>query len=125
MRSYKLWLGFAGDGINISYWDVQWQAIRYVYNQVSIIPAINLINNIGLGPTSTHAQTSVVPVSLNGNVGKINFCYNEVYEFDGDLIHPKYPNLNVDYDKKVYKKLYPGLFYRYIRALLRRVGMFK
>ncbi len=104
-------------GENISYWDVQWQAVRYLNNQLSIIPSCNLITNIGLGEISTHAQKSRIPVKLYDEIGKTHFCYNQRYEIDFPLKHPKYMMKNIDYDKKMDRALYPSFIQRVFRKL--------
>lgn len=106
-------------GENISYWDVQWQATRYLNNQLSIIPACNQITNIGLGPTSTHAQKSIIPKQLYSEVGKMHFCYNERYEMDYPLIHPEHMVRNNTYDDRVDKELYQSFIKRCLGKLKR------
>ena len=98
------------EGKNISYWDVQWQATRYLNNQLSIIPTKNLITNIGVGEGATHA-----PAFVKGKRKKkedLNFFFNDRFEIEFPLIHPQYMFQNIEYDKKVDKKIYPNLFKR-------------
>lgn len=97
------------DNENISYWDAQWQAVRYLENQLSIIPKCNMITNIGLGPESTHAKNTKIPKKLHNIVGKVNFTYNERFEMEFPLKHPEYVIRNAEYDRKVNKKLAPSL----------------
>lgn len=97
-------------GENISYWDVQWQAIRYLNHQLSIIPAKNLITNIGLGPTSTHAKHRRIPERYYSTVGEIHFGYNTRYELTFPLTHPAYVQRNYEYDDKIDKNISPSIF---------------
>ena len=107
-------------GENISYWDVQWQAIRYLNHQLSIIPSCNLITNIGIGNTSTHAKNFKTPKGYYDGIGKVNFYYNKRYEMEFPLKHPKYLIQNTRYDQAVDKKLYPSFCIK----VLKKLGLF-
>lgn len=106
-------------GENLSFWDVQWQAVKYFNCQVAIIPSKNLITNIGLGFDSTHAKRIKVPLRLHNVVGKINFFYNQRFELEFPLNHPRYIIENSMYDKKVNKKLNPNIL---IKLLIKTGG---
>lgn len=108
-------------GINLSYWDIQWQAIKYLNNQLAIIPSKNLITNIGLGPTSTHAKSKKIPNKMHDVNGEIHFCYNQRYELDFPLIHPKYIIENYLYDEKINNKISPSL----IKKILIKLHMIR
>lgn len=115
------------NNINISYWDAQFQSIRYLNHQLSIIPQKNLITNIGLGPTSTHAKFSKIPSKLYNKIGQIHTTYNEAYNLDIPLKHPMYVTENINYDCKIYNYLYPTLikriYYKFM-SLLRKIFNF-
>ncbi|WKA50211.1 hypothetical protein QWY22_15075 [Planococcus liqunii] len=98
------------EGKNISYWDVQWQATRYLNNQLSIIPAKNLITNIGVGEGATHAPTYVSKKRKKKE--DLQFFFNDRYEITFPLKHPKYMIQNIEYDKKVDAKLHPHILKR-------------
>ena len=100
------------NGENISYWDVQWQTGRYLNHQLAIIPAKNMITNIGVGADSTHAQTMKKNETAGETVGKISFLFNKRYEIDFPLKHPKYMIPNTDYDRRIDRFLYPSFFIR-------------
>ena len=105
--------------VNISYWDVQWQAVRYLNHQLSVIPQKNLITNIGLGEMSTHAKSAKTPKKEHSRIGKINVCYNQRFDLGESLIHPKFIVENYDYDKKMYAYLYPPFILKTIKKILR------
>ena len=109
------------NGENISYWDVQWQAVRYLNHQLAIIPQKNLITNVGLGLHSTHAKMSGIPKNYHSTVGKVNFCYNIKYELGNELIHPNEIVENHKYDEKIYKALYPNKIKSKIKAIFRKI----
>jgi hypothetical protein len=44
----------------IDTWDYQWNLSSWVQGRVSIVPAVNLISNIGFGPEATHARGASV-----------------------------------------------------------------
>jgi hypothetical protein len=102
-------------GENISYWDVQWQTVRYMHSQLSIIPAKNMITNIGIGEGATHSK---IIDKRKPNKGKINFFFNDRYEIDFPLAHPRYLLQNIDYDKKVDARIYPNILIRAIRKAI-------
>lgn len=106
-------------GENLSYWDVQWQVIRHLNHQISIIPSKNLITNIGLGVTSTHAKDARVPDKYYEKIGDIHFCYNQRYNLEFPLRHPMTIQRNIEYDRKVDMKLYPPLYLRAWQRLRR------
>ncbi len=105
---------------NISYWDVQWQSVRNLQNQLSIIPSKNLITNIGVGDDATHSPKIKLD-EINTKKGKINFFLNQRYELEFPLKHPKYIIQNIEYDKKVDKKIHPNLFIRVMGKLKRNL----
>lgn len=119
MRSFVETNKLVNTGVNISYWDVQFQSIRYLNHQLSIIPTKNLITNIGLGAMSTHAQGAKIPKKEHSTIGKINVCYNQRFDLGDNLIHPEFIVENIDYDKKLYGYLYPPFIVRFIKKVLR------
>lgn len=109
-------------GENLSYWDVQWQVIRHLNHQISIIPSKNLITNVGLGVMSTHAKYANVPQKYYDDPGEIHFCYNRRYELEYPLKHPTTIQRNERYDRKIDLKLYPSLPMRALNKLSRLVN---
>lgn len=104
---------------NVNYWDVQWQATRYLNHQLSIIPQKNLITNIGLGPNSTHAKKRRIPAKNYSTPGVVHFCYNQNYELIFPLIHPTYLIQNTAYDNLVDKALTPSFSTR-IKKIIKK-----
>ena len=104
-------------GVNIKHWDVQWQAIRYLNHQISIIPSCNLITNIGFGEGATHTPNKQPLDVLHNKIGTINFCFNQRYEMEFPLKHPQYVMENLEYDRAVDAQLYPGLKHRILQRL--------
>lgn len=98
---------YVKNGKNISYWDVQWQTVRYLNNQLAIIPKQNMITNIGVGEDSTHAKGVKANTKAGETVGKISFLFNKRYEIKFPLVHPKQMIQNVRYDRRVDRFLYP------------------
>lgn len=120
MKSFQRTNELVKLGVNISYWDVQWQTVRYINHQLSIIPQKNLITNVGLGVESTHAKLSKTPKEYHSKIGKVNFCYNTRYELDDTLIHSDVVLENYIYDSKIYKTLYTNKFVGKIKSIFRR-----
>jgi len=42
------------DGTGPNTWDYQWAYTNFIHNALSIVPRVNLIENIGFGPGATH-----------------------------------------------------------------------
>ena len=108
-------------GENISYWDAQWQSIRYINHQLSIIPQRNLISNIGVGQQSTHAKSTSKSNIEKKVIGKISYFFNPTFEFEGDLIHPEYVIENIAYDKNVYARQYRKTFKGFVKRCMRGI----
>ena len=89
----------ASNGEKLSYWDAQWGFVKYSQNMLVAVPKKNLIHNIGVGATSTHAQNLV----QTSYVKYKNFVFIPTYEFEFPLKHPKCCVCDVDYDNLVYK----------------------
>ena len=110
------------NGENISYWDVQWQTVRYLNHQLAIIPQKNMITNIGIGADSTHAKTIKANQRVGQTVGKISFLFNRRYEMEFPLKHPEHMIQNVDYDRRVDSFLYPNILIRIYNKLKQIFG---
>lgn len=84
-------------GEKLSYWDLQFEANKYIYNWLSIVPQKNMISNMGVGEDSTH------------NSGECLFNNMPVYEMK-KIVHPQYLIQDTLYDKKYYKLACPNIF---------------
>lgn len=83
----------------LSYWDIQWGFVKYSQNMLVIVPRKNLIHNIGVGATSTHAQN----LKMTTHVKYKNFVFIPTYEFNFPLKHPEFCICDTKYDDLVYK----------------------
>lgn len=92
-------------GKKLSYWDLQFEANKYIYNWLSIVPQKNMISNIGVGKESTH------------NSSESFFNNMPIYEMN-EIVHPNYIIQDTLYDKKYYKFACPNIFIK-IRNKLR------
>lgn len=81
----------------LSYWDLQFEANKYIYNWLSIVPDRNMICNIGIGEDSTH------------NAGESLFNNLKTYEMN-EIRHPQYIIQDTAYDKKYYGYACPNIF---------------
>jgi len=96
------WSSIFNDVYNgkIDTWDYQWSYTCFMSNYLSVMPAKNLISNIGFGPTgSTHTK----------RVNK--FSNMETSELTFPLKEPKDVIVSIESDKIVRKNNYP--FWRY------------
>lgn len=94
-------------GKRISYWDVQWGFVKLTQNQLVIVPKYNLINNIGVGVESTHAQK-----------GRSKFHYLPVKPLEFPLTHPWHRLCDSRYDQLLAKAVKGNYFRRAVKKLL-------
>ncbi|MBE5958504.1 MAG: glycosyltransferase family 2 protein [Lachnospiraceae bacterium] len=87
------------NGEKLSYWDNQWGFVKYSQNMLVITPSVNQICNIGVGITSTHAQSQT---NTRFKKNK-NFFYIPTHDINFPMKHPKYVICDVVYDDSVYK----------------------
>jgi len=73
----------------IDTWDYQWAFANFINNRVSIIPATNLVKNIGFGIDATH---TVDP----------SHTTNDAVALDFPLIHPQFLVRNARFDLKTF-----------------------
>lgn len=80
--------------IKISYWDIQWGFVKYSQNQLVIVPKYNLIHNIGVGNTSTHAKQNFLKHKKYRD-----FYFMPVRSLEFPLIHPQHMICDIEYDE--------------------------
>lgn len=68
-------------------WDYQWGVSRFLNSGLSIVPDVNLISNIGFGPTATHTKGS--PEKFLETIDELRF----------PLMHPEFCVANANFDK--------------------------
>ncbi len=106
---------------NISYWDAQFDYLRYSNRYLSIVPRTNLICNIGIGNDSTHAKIGATDLVWKKNM--VHFMPTSPIEIP--LKHPDFILCDHTYDRKESAILrYPNpLLYNYKRAtrIIKRV----
>ncbi len=96
------------NGENISFWDFQFGFLKAIKGYLSIVPRINLICNIGVGESSTHAQKNV---SSSWKKGMLHFI--PTANIGLPLVHPNFIICDHDYDDAVDAKWgYPNPFLR-------------
>lgn len=76
-------------------------ASRFSQNQVYIVPAKNMVSNIGIGDGSVHSSDDIRKMA-KGNSQLFNM---NLYELDFPLKHPKFIVRDIKYEKKVNKIL--------------------
>lgn len=87
------------NGENISFWDFQFGFLKAIKGYLSIVPRINLICNIGVGATSTHAQTNI---NSSWKKGMLHFIPTANIELP--LVHPNFIICDHEYDDAVDNK---------------------
>jgi len=90
----------------IDTWDYQWGFAKLINSGISIIPAKNLINNIGFGDEATHTR----------NVNKDDFS-SKPFDMDYPLIHPEYVIRNLEKDLEYLNSVVPSKTSSILRKL--------
>ena len=98
-----------------SYWDTQWEWVKYSQNMVGIVPAGNLIRNIGIGDGSTHSAASLH--LLPGPIARFFLSGTSAPRLPPE--GPAYMLCRQDYDARYYRTVYPPLPVR----ILRKIGV--
>ncbi len=109
-----------GQGGRLSSWTFQYNMIRFLQNQVTIVPSINMVTNVGLTGESTHASSNIkmIPKGLQ----KIFFM--KTYEMSWPLRHPKCIYCDDAFDRKVWTLMGMPLFvsiHRKCSSICRRI----
>lgn len=121
IESWKRARASIKNGEKLSYWDNQWGFVKYSQNMLVIVPKYNQICNIGIGATSTHAQSL-----KNTTFRKYkNFVYIPVTKMTFPLNHPQYVICDNEYDNLVYKIMAGNPFRRNISSMLKKFGLKK
>lgn len=107
-------------GKKLSSWTFQYNMIRFLNHQLTIVPHVNLMSNVGLTGESTHASSSLkqIPKGLQG------IFYMETGEMKFPLKHPKYMYCDDEFDRRVWRKL--GMnknvaVYRKVESIVRQL----
>ena len=104
-------------GEKLSYWDAQWGFAKFSQNMMVIVPKNNLINNIGIGATSTHAAK----LKKQKNIKYKTFVFIPTYNFEFPLKHPNHCLCDVEYDNLVYKSNAGNPIKFFIKKLLKKI----
>jgi hypothetical protein len=103
----------AEQGIPLSYWDTQWEYIKYSQGMLSVVPSRNLICNVGIGSGSTHSASKLklLPKKIAA------FFFQKTYEINIPPTPPALPLRCREYDKRYYNTVYPFFLIRVLRKL--------
>lgn len=96
----------------LSFWDGQWGFVKYSQNQLVIVPKYNQISNIGVGVSSTHAQTSKETKFIKYK----NFFFIPTKNLEFPLTEQTVCMQDLEYDKLV-NKCAESTMLRYKRKL--------
>jgi hypothetical protein len=95
---------------NADTWDYQFGFARFINNGLAIVPAVNLISNIGYDEESTH--------NFDSNSRTANL---PTFSLQFPLNHPKVMIEDVQYDKLFEDLLYPRTFKVAISLILKKL----
>ena len=76
------------------FWDFQWDFTKYIHSGLSIVPNTNTVENIGLGPDSTHSF----------DPKKYHFPNDKPLPFP--LVHPTYIIKDIRSDQRYYQQFW-------------------
>ena len=107
-------------GKKLSSWTFQYNMIRFLNNQVTIVPSKNMISNVGLTGDSTHASSSLkmIPKGLQ------RVFYMKTYDIEFPLSHPSVIYRDDEFDKKVWRLMGMPLhiaIHRKFSSIIRRI----
>lgn len=100
----------------VAYWDIQFGFVKYTQSYLAIVPAGNLIYNIGAGAGATH--TSKVS-KTKWKPGQVMFMPTMDLEFP--IKHPPYVVCDRMYDESYFRQGYPNWLSRIIRLIKRKL----
>ncbi|MFA6404803.1 MAG: FkbM family methyltransferase [Candidatus Paceibacterota bacterium] len=115
-------------------WDYQWESYRLLHNQLSIIPATNMIENIGFGADATHTKQTNSHLLIKRRAITFPIVHNSNIIADDNydkLLRPpnKAPSMWIRNIKEMIKTnakdIVPPLLYRTIRQILLRQIKFR
>ena len=112
---------------NKEYYETILGSFLLLNSKINIIPTKNLISNIGIGADGTHAVDSIDKLPK----GIREIMHMKTYELNFPLNHPKYVLEDVEFKKRLERKLgygYPLVnFYRNVESTIYRIflGDFK
>jgi len=87
----------------IDTWDYQWGYAKLVRGQLSVIPAVNLVDNVGFGPEATHRQLDTAAGAARA--------------MSWPLVEPAGVEIDLDYDRAFSRHIAPSLASRLGRRL--------
>lgn len=105
-KERRYWYGFykkLKNGRRLGSWDANWSLSLIYHGGISLVPNINMIQNIGFGSGATHSTGDYQMSILNGSIKKI--------------IHPKNRLVNKEADNFLFKKIYSKSIF--LRLLLK------
>lgn len=88
-------------GQKLTSWTFQYNMIRFLNHQLTIVPHVNLMSNVGLSGESTHAASSIKQIAK----GLQSIFYMKTQKLEFPLRHPKYMYCEDEFDRLVWKKL--------------------
>lgn len=89
------------NGEKLSSWTFQFNILRVLNNQLTIVPRKNMVSNVGITADSTHAVGSIKMISKS--LRPIFFMRH--HKIDFPLIHPDFVFCDNEFDKRVWSIL--------------------
>lgn len=106
-------------GQKLSSWTFQFNILRFLNHQLTIVPRVNLMSNVGLSSESTHAVSSLQQIPK----GLQSIFYMKAGRLAFPLQHPRQVYCNDAFDRAVWRKLgmpLPIAIYRKLAGICRQ-----
>lgn len=107
-------------GQKLTSWTFQWNILRFLNHQLTIVPRVNLMSNVGLSSESTHAVSSLQQIPK----GLQSIFYMESGRLACPLQHPQHMCCDDAFDRAVWHKLgmpLPIAIHRKIAGIIRQL----
>lgn len=88
-------------GQKLTSWTFQYNMIRFLNHQLTIVPRVNLMSNVGLTAESTHASGNIKQIPK----GLQSIFYMKTAQMFFPMKHPKYVYCDDQFDRRVWKKM--------------------
>ena len=88
-------------GERLSSWTFQYNMIRFLNHQLTIVPSVNLMSNVGLSGESTHAASSIRQIPR----GLQSLFFMKTQKMSFPLRHPAWIYCDDQFDRLVWTKL--------------------
>lgn len=117
MKNWETVNALMNEKPKLSFWDAQWGIVKFLQNQLVIVPKYNQISNIGFGADSTHAQN----INERKTKKRVSFFYIPTKKLELPIKHPDFCCCDYNYDNMVNKNTYGNFFVYKIKNTIKKI----